>query len=645
MVDPSSKLAVGPGRRPTTGGVDAVLALLDGLTAGQEVPADVLDRLTEGGTAAQGAELRRRVGEVHAAVSRWRRRDQQLSALFSSARELAELRSVGPLLDRLVQRAHDLVGSDVMYLSEFDQGTGELRVSSTLGAITEAFRRLRVPPGAGLASEVAQTRAPRWISGYPTAHVRHDPQIDAAVAGEGLVSLLGVPLLAGSEVLGVLFAAYRSDHRFTADEVALLSAFADHAAVVLQTVELLEIAHRSAREAEKASAEAARHAAAVERAAQVHEELTAVVLGGGDAGGIAATLSRALRRAVVITDRSLTAVAATDANGSPVPLSFQSTTAIAAALDESSWSGQLVEVPSADVYGVAAAVAGRSTLGAIIVGSGAEHFGAVDKRTVERAGLILALQTLQQDAVVRAEEQVRGELLADLLDSSRPHDAHLRQRARARHVDLQAARVPIAVWVRDDDRPAAVRALQDPAVAVLAGEQGALVAVLSPDESGERAGAAVARRVRTAIGREALVVVGRPGALSDLAHRWSQAADCVRLLDRLGVASGVTSVDAYAPYLALFGDSAVDVKAFTRELIGPVLTWDAERRTELLETLALYLDQQGSPARTARALGVHVNTVLQRLDRVDELLGADWRTPERRFRVAIAVRLHRLVTI
>ncbi|WP_198284406.1 GAF domain-containing protein [Saccharomonospora xinjiangensis] len=43
----------------------------------------------------------------------------------------------------------------------------------------------------------------------------HHSDIDAAVAAEGLVSILGVPLLAGDEVLGALFAANRIPHTFT----------------------------------------------------------------------------------------------------------------------------------------------------------------------------------------------------------------------------------------------------------------------------------------------------------------------------------------------------------------------------------------------------------------------------------------------
>jgi DNA-binding PucR family transcriptional regulator len=45
---------------------------------------------------------------------------------------------------------------------------------------------------------------------------------------------------------------------------------------------------------------------------------------------------------------------------------------------------------------------------------------------------------------------------------------------------------------------------------------------------------------------------------------------------------------------------------------------------------------------TARVLHVHKNTVIQRLDRIAELLGEDWQQPDRLFRLGVAVRVARL---
>jgi DNA-binding PucR family transcriptional regulator len=41
-------------------------------------------------------------------------------------------------------------------------------------------------------------------------------------------------------------------------------------------------------------------------------------------------------------------------------------------------------------------------------------------------------------------------------------------------------------------------------------------------------------------------------------------------------------------------------------------------------------------------LHVHPNTVAQRLARIGELLGADWRDPARSLDVQLALRVHRL---
>ena len=84
------------------------------------------------------------------------------------------------------------------------------------------------------------------------------------------------------------------------------------------------------------------------------------------------------------------------------------------------------------------------------------------------------------------------------------------------------------------------------------------------------------------------------------------------------------------------------MSTFVRSVLGPVLDWDDAHAGVLLPTLAGYLDNRTSPVATARALHLHKNTVLQRLDRIGELLGASWQEPDRLFRVTVAARLARL---
>src|SRR5699024_3571736 len=141
---------------------------------------------------------------------------------------------------------------------------------------------------------------------------------------------------------------------------------------------------------------------------------------------------------------------------------------------------------------------------------------------------------------------------------------------------------------------------------------------------------------------EALAVAGHPvRAVDDVSTSFETARRCAELLETMGRTDGVVDVRAYPPYLAMFGPGA-DPQKFIDVVIGPVLQWDADRGGDLLATLGAFIDAQSSPTRTARRLHVHVNTVLQRLERITGLLGEGWREPESLFRVSVATRMHAL---
>ncbi|MGE6730987.1 PucR family transcriptional regulator, partial [Streptomyces sp. NPDC059900] len=62
--------------------------------------------------------------------------------------------------------------------------------------------------------------------------------------------------------------------------------------------------------------------------------------------------------------------------------------------------------------------------------------------------------------------------------------------------------------------------------------------------------------------------------------------------------------------------------------------------TELVHTLRAYFACGMSQSKAKESLHVHVNTVVQRLDRIGHLLGDDWQSPERSLEIQLALRLH-----
>lgn len=621
----------------------AIAVLLDAAdndeAIGPTAVSAALDRL--GLTSAAAADLADRVHRSRRERARLWRREHELSALFSSARELAELRDSAAVLSRLVQRAHEIMGADLAYLSEFDPATRELRVRETSGSVSASFQKLRVPPGRGLASVIVESRAAQWVaeySAYPREH--HDKTIDEAVAAEGVVSLLGVPMLSSDDVLGVLFVAYREEKSFAPEEVALLSALADHASVILQTTHTLRHLRISEDETRRALESLTAHIAERDRANAVHQELVQAVLAGGGFAPVAETLASALGRAVAILDAREQILAAAGLPLAPGMLRLDDT--VRDAIAESRRSGHCVSVEEAGIRTVAAISAGSQHFGALLLGEGDFTLGAVDFRTVERAAQVGALLELQQEAVSGADHRLRSELVTDLLDDVPERRSDVDRRARRLGVDLQGLDSLLLLAVPGDQHAAAARALgphlDDRA---LVGEyRGFVVAAhaaarrpIDPDQVREH----VARAIEHPV-----VAVVPPPATDGLPQAVAVAMRTARLLAALGVSDVAVSTDDFIPYTAVLDTDSRALDTFLRDTIGAVRRYDAERNADLLGTLRAFVRHNASPTRTARALNFHTNTILQRLDRLDRVLGETWRHDERMFRISVAVRLDEL---
>ena len=137
------------------------------------------------------------LGRARDEVSGLRRRSRELVAVAESARRLANATSVDETLDHLVRAAHGLVVADLAYLSEYYPETAELKVRATRGVTRSDFAALPVPTGIGLASRIAQTRRPQAVVDYfDEDGLTRSETMDAVVRDEGVVSLLGVPLVA-----------------------------------------------------------------------------------------------------------------------------------------------------------------------------------------------------------------------------------------------------------------------------------------------------------------------------------------------------------------------------------------------------------------------------------------------------------------
>ncbi|MFD9671960.1 helix-turn-helix domain-containing protein [Streptomyces sp. NPDC059981] len=569
--------------------------------------------------------------EVHRTLLRHRAREAELTALFDTAGDLAALRDLDAVLRAITHRARQLLHTDVTYLSLNDEAAGDTFMRVTEGSVSAAFQQLRLGMGEGLGGLVAQTARPYATGDYQgDPRFRHTRAIDGAVAEEDLHAILGVPLRLGARVIGVLFAADRRPRAFSAREVALLSSLADHAAIAIDGARLLEETRRALAELNAASRTIQENSDALRRAEEAHDRLTGLVLRGGDVTEVAAAIGTLLDGGTLIHDADGVELARVRAH-SPAPP--------AAAVAASRGSGRAV--PREGSW-VCAVLAGPELLGSVTL-TGRADLDDAGRRLFERAATVTALLLLLRRQVAETEDRIRGELLGDLLSPS-ADPAGLAVRARRLGVDLG---LPHALFVLHGGGAPRPRLLA--AAAHQARERGGLagvhhdhVVLLAPSRSVGADASGLAAALGRAVGGPVTVGAARAeGSPAVLPAAHAEALRCLASLRALG-REGDGGTLAELGFLGMLLGDRADLPAYVREVLGPLLDYDERRGSDLVGTLRVYFASGMSQARAKDALHVHVNTVVQRLERIGRLLGPDWQSPDRALELQLALRLHQV---
>lgn len=615
-----------------------------------------------GADAADLAELEQATAtalRVRGTLRQHRRRESELAALFDTAGDLAALRDLDAVLQSIVRRVRMLLGTDTAYLTLRDDEAGDTYMRVTDGSVSPLFQNLRLSYGDGLGGLVAQTARPYATPDYRTdQRFRHTGSIDEGVLDEGLVGILGVPLLLGArggtpagtaagtiggatgggsgggDVIGVLFAADRTPRPFTPDEVALLCSLAAHAAIAIDTA-------RAITDLAQAGAVIRAHAAAMQRAEEAHDRLTDLVLRGGDLSEVAAAVAELLDGAIAIHDPEGRTLAAVGRGGAP----FDAGPPPAPAPPPSGRAAPAARAEYRDGRWTCAVLAGQELLGSMVL-HGRDRLDDSDRRLFERAGVVTALLLLLSRSVAETENRVRGELVTDLLTAPGRDPVGLVVRGRRLGIDLSRPCVVLAAQAAAgcQDRLAAAAGRYLFGSDGISAERSGTVVLLVPHDGtapGALARGAAAQLTQLVGAPVTVAAAGPASGPQALADAHAEAVRCLRALCALGrVGDGAGAAEL--GFLGVLLGNERDVASFVAATLGPLLEYDARRGTELVRTLGAYFACGGTLTRTKDELHLHVNTVVQRLDRIQALLGADWNEPERALELQLALRLHRL---
>lgn len=565
-----------------------------------------------------------------------------LRAVFECSTDLASVRDRAVILRAIVRRTRALLGTDMSYLSLNDLAAGETYIHVTEGVETEGYRTIRMPLGTGVLGAVAAGGAAVQTRDYlQNPAMNHLPDIDRIVEAEGVKAIMGSPVRVGGRVVGALLVAHRSPVDFEPQSVFAIEQMATQAAIALEQTRLSAEITRLNLEVGATETTNARRQRELEDVLRLDERLMGILLTGSGLNEVVDLLNEAIGSAVTMYDPAGRLLIGHDLIEASLLDGWEVRSAITASLHGG--GAAAVRVADESLLLVAAS-AGDEHLATLAVSGPTTPVHHV---MLERASVFASAILLFQRTLIDADNRAQSTLFDDLLHANSATNPGLESKAAEYGIPLAEPLSVIVVHVPDALRYATMGAVRDglgasPAlVSMHAGAVCAIVASATPERLAEHLVASLGSRSISAL-------VGRSTAsrgLVDLSQAHDEAHHVVEAQRALGWSTG--HADVVGLGLAGVVVSGADprlVEAIVEKSLGAVLDYDSSNHTDLMLTASTYLDAGGNLDRVAAALHIHRNTVRQRAERIDTLLGPTWRVPPRSVDTHFALRLWRLRT-
>jgi purine catabolism regulator len=407
-----------------------------------------------------------------------------------------------------------------------------------------------------------------------------------------------------------------------------------------------------------------------QRAAAIHDQLTQLVLQGGNLAAVVDTLAHILQRSVLIESPTSDVLAAAQSGpvdearlrvleagrtppdraqrllkrGIYADLQQKLRPVRLSAMPDLGWTMERVVAPI---------VVGGEIYGYIWIVEGDHPLTDLDELAVDQAATVAALVLLQERAVHEARQAVQGDFFGRLLELDGEPDSSLSEQARAVNYRFdqphqvlfvigqpQAGGTPPQLAARLD---AWLHASQTHDLAVLRGRGIALLAEARTNAAGE----ALAARLLADLDHPSQPVHIGVGRVSDgrltLRRSYEEALEAAQIAQRMGSSASVLCYWKLGllDWLYQLSPDQLPGNAYLAT-IETLAEHDRRTKGDLVRTLEAYLDSGGALAEAAGSLTVHRNTLLYRLGRIGEIIDVDLRDVEQRLNLHVALKAYRL---
>jgi signal transduction protein with GAF and PtsI domain len=166
-----------------------------------------------------------------------RRKALQVDTLSQVSETLASNRLIEDVLQLIVTMTAQMMNSKTCSLMLLDPPSGELRIVATQ-SLSELYRRKsNLKVGQSISGRAVQERRPVIVLDVTRERDYMYPEI---ARKEGLCSLLSVPMLIRDRAIGVINSYTSIPHVFSSEEIKVLQAIANQAAIAIENTKLVE---------------------------------------------------------------------------------------------------------------------------------------------------------------------------------------------------------------------------------------------------------------------------------------------------------------------------------------------------------------------------------------------------------------------
>jgi purine catabolism regulator len=417
-----------------------------------------------------------------------------------------------------------------------------------------------------------------------------------------------------------------------------------------------------------------RQSATSERAIQLYRQLSAMSREGKGLSAMTEVMSKLTGNIVAVQDKRLEIQAIswpsnTTVDRDALVRALQQRDALpqvlrnrkaAARSRQSLWQQLLPLEPDSSPLGrlLSPIISGDRARGYLSIIGPAGELDLFDSLTVEHGAAACALEMAKAKAVSEAKKSLRGDFLEGLLADSLPKREIDRLEGRLDHNTHEPHAVIVVDWL--GEATPSLRRLETSVHWVLSNHtRPALVHIYSNQhlvifqalkniedmESAHQFGRRIREQVEAEFPESSLIagISGPARTLADWPAHYAQAVQAMQLGERLKLTNQFVEFNSLGIYRLLYDlEDQAPVRRFSDEIIRPLAEYDAHNRGSLVKTVEAYFTHHGNISQTAETLFVHRNTLLYRMERIQELTGLNLDQSNMRLALHLALKLWQL---